>query len=282
VTVIYLCGALALAGLGMALGWGGIAMSNPPGGEAADAPPSAGMALRRLAWHLDVAVVSGLVAGIAAAGAGGRLAMRLLAATAGDAAQGRLTEAEQAVGRITTGGTLEFLVFTGLFSGILTGVGFAVLHRWLPRGRLAGLAFGGLLLVVGATRLEPLRAGNPDFDLVGPSWLGLVVFTVVVVVHGMVTAAVAGRLSRSLPLISRRPKALLAHLPLLVVLAPSPLLAGAVVAAATAVVVGRTQKVARLGSPRTRLAGRVVLGALVAVSLPGFVAALADIAGRGP
>lgn len=43
--------------------------------------------------------------------------MRLLAATAGDAAQGRRTEAEEIVGRITTGGSIGFIVFTGLFFG---------------------------------------------------------------------------------------------------------------------------------------------------------------------
>jgi len=39
-----------------------------------------------------------LVAGILAAGAGGRLVMRLLAVTAGPDAQGRITEAEKLVG----------------------------------------------------------------------------------------------------------------------------------------------------------------------------------------
>jgi hypothetical protein len=46
-------------------------------------------------------------------------------------------------------------------------------HRWLPAGWVGGLASGVLLLVVAGTRLEPLRRGNPDFDLVGPGWLSV-------------------------------------------------------------------------------------------------------------
>ena len=59
---------------------------------------------RRYIWYVTVASVSGLASGIPVAGAGGRLGMRLLAATAGDAAQGRMTEADEVVGRITIGG----------------------------------------------------------------------------------------------------------------------------------------------------------------------------------
>jgi hypothetical protein len=57
-------------------------------------------------WSLTVAVTSGVGAGLLAAGAGGRLAMRLLAVTAGADAQGRITEAEQVVGRISVDDTL--------------------------------------------------------------------------------------------------------------------------------------------------------------------------------
>ncbi|MGH9190330.1 MAG: hypothetical protein ACRD0Q_09915 [Acidimicrobiales bacterium] len=284
-TVIVVCAVLVVVGLALAVVWGGNSVADPPGPDSAEPPdrPTAGLALSRLAWRLDIAIISGLVAGITIAGAGGRLAMRLLAATAGDGAQGRLTEAEEVVGRITTEGTIGFIVFVGVFSGLLTGVAVMVLRRWLPRGRLGGFAFGALLLVVGATRLEPMRTDNPDFDLVGPSWLALVVFGAVVLAQGVVTAAVASRLSRSLPLLSRRPVTIFAHLPIVVILLPSPLLVGAVVLAALAVSLTRFPRVAGLfESRRALVAGRVVLAALALVSLPGFVVAIADIAGRGP
>lgn len=96
---------------------------------------------------------------------------------------------------------------------------YLLIRRWLPGGRLGGLAFGGVLLVVAATRIEPLRKGNPDFDIVGPGWLSIVVFAALVVAQGMCVAAVAGRYSRVLPLLSRRMPSVLAHGPLLL-LAP--------------------------------------------------------------
>ncbi|HET7489538.1 MAG TPA: hypothetical protein VFJ85_16545 [Acidimicrobiales bacterium] len=114
-------------------------------------------------------------------GPGGRLAMRLLAVTAGDAAQGRLTEADQVVGRITTGGTIGFVIFNGVFGGLAAGLVYLVVRRCLPAGRLGAVVYGLALLVVVGTTVDPLRGGNPDFDLVGPGWLAALVFSLVLV-----------------------------------------------------------------------------------------------------
>src|SRR4029450_5525351 len=59
-------------------------------------------------------------------------------------------------------------------------------------GRAAGLTYGALLLVVAGTRLDPLRPGNPDFDLVGPGWVSVAAFATLVVFHGVLVAALAG------------------------------------------------------------------------------------------
>src|SRR5215218_272648 len=108
---------------------------------------------------------------------------------------------------------------------------FVLLHRWLPAGWVGGLAYGVLLLVVAGTRLEPLRRDNPDFDLVGPGWLSVAAFTALVVFHGMLVAALAGRLSRALPLLSARPGVIAVYAPLLL-----PFLPGAPVAVVLVVV----------------------------------------------
>ncbi len=205
------CGLLVLAGLAAIVRWGELQPEPPWSTSDPDETPSPGEIARRYIWYVTVAVVSGLASGLLVAGAGGRLAMRLLAATAGDAAQGRVTEADQVVGKITVGGTIGFIVFTGLFFGLASGALYLLIRRWLPGGRLAGVAFGGVLLVVAATRIEPLRRDNPDFDLVGPGWLSLLVFAALVVAHGMSVAAVAGRYSLVLPLLSRRGRSVLAH-----------------------------------------------------------------------
>ncbi|MBW3641611.1 MAG: hypothetical protein KY447_01695, partial [Actinobacteria bacterium] len=93
--------------------------------------------------------------------------MRLLAVTAGDAAQGRITEADEVVGTIDFGGTLGLYLFGGVFPGLLSGAVYVVFRPLLPSGGLGGVVFGLLHLVIAATRVDPLRPENPDFDIVG-------------------------------------------------------------------------------------------------------------------
>lgn len=143
------CGLLVLLGVVAVARWGGVKVK-PPEAESSPDLPSAGLVGRRYLWYLTLAVVSGVGSGLLVAGPGGRLAMRLLAATAGDAAQGRKTEAEEIVGRISVGGTIGLVIFVALFFGLATGVLFLLIRRWLPGGRLGGLTYGALLLVLAA------------------------------------------------------------------------------------------------------------------------------------
>jgi len=205
--------------------------------------------------------------------------MRLLAATAGDAAQGRETEAEEIVGRITTGGSIGFIIFTGLFFGLATGALYLVIRRWLPPGRLGGLAYGMLLLIIAAPRIDPLRADNPDFGIVGPGWVAVLVFAALVLVHGMLVAALAGRYSRTLPLPSLRRRTLLAYAPLLLLVPAPPVVVILSLIGLLAVGLSRAQPVIKaLRSHATAVAGRVVLAVVTIVALPGFVSAVMDIA----
>jgi hypothetical protein len=228
-----------------------------------------------------VAVASGVGAGFLAAGAGGRLVMRLLAVTAGPEAQGRITEADEVVGRVSVDGTLGFVVFTGLFFGLVTGALYLLVRRWLPAGRVGGLAYGALLLVVAGTRLDPLRPGNPDFDLVGPGWVSVAAFATLVVFHGMLVAALAGRISRAVPLLGGGPGAIAAHAPLLLLL---PLGAAVLVLAIVGAVVVLASQipvvVTAWRNRRLMTVGRVALAVVALVALPGFVSAVVDILGR--
>ncbi|HJW35290.1 MAG TPA: hypothetical protein VJ769_01525, partial [Actinomycetes bacterium] len=160
--VIVVCIVVVLAGLVAVVRWGGLTVEPPHAPAAAEAaapgePPPVEQVVRRYLWDVNLAMAAGIGAGVVAAGAGGRLVMRLLAVTAGDDAQGRVTEADQVVGQITAGGTVGFIVFTALFFGAATGGGYLLVRRWLPAGRAGGLAYGALLLVLAGTRLEPLR-----------------------------------------------------------------------------------------------------------------------------
>jgi hypothetical protein len=284
--LMVVCIVLVLAGLAAVVRWGGLKVDPPPppGPEAAspsDRPP-VGLVVRRFLWYLTLAVASGVGAGILAAGAGGRLVMRLLAVTAGAEAQGAVTEAEQVVGRISVDGTLGFIIFTGLFFGLASGAAYLLLHRWLPTGRTGGLAYGALLLVVAGTRLEPLRPGNLDFDLVGPGWVSVAAFTALVMFHGMLLAALAGRLSRALPLLASRPRAIAAYAPLLLLLPLAPVALLLVLVGLGVVLASQIGPVAAAWRDRRLLViGRVALALVALVSLPGFATAVIDILGRG-
>ncbi len=67
--------------------------------------------VRRYVWYLTIVAIAGVGPGLVMIGAGGRLAMRLLAVTASDAAQGRITEADQIVGTISVDDTMGFVIF---------------------------------------------------------------------------------------------------------------------------------------------------------------------------
>jgi len=284
--VIGVCIMLVFAGLVAVVRWGGLAVE-PPLGSGPDttdptgAPP-VGLVVRRYLWYLVVAMASGATAGILAAGAGGRLVMRLLAVTAGADAQGRITEAEEIVGRITVDGTIGFVVFTGLFLGLPAAAGYLLVRRWLPAGRAAGLVYGVLLLVVAGTRLEPLRRGNPDFDLVGPGWVAVLAFTALVVFHGALVVALAGRLSRAVPLLTAQPRAIAVYAPLFLLALPGPAVALVLMGVGVAVVlVSRIPAMVAAWRSRPVVAvGRVALAVAALVAVPGFASALVDILGR--
>jgi hypothetical protein len=283
--VIVVCIALVVVGLAAVVRWGGLTVEPPPtsrpDGAGPTDPPPVSLVVRRYLWYLTVALISGAAAGILAAGAGGRLAMRLLAVTAGADAQGQITEAEEIVGRITVDGTLGFVVFTGLFFGPVSGAAYLLLRRWLPAGRAAGLTFGALLLVVAGTRLEPLRRSNPDFDLVGPGWVSVIAFTVLVVFHGMLVAALAGRLSRAVPLLAARPGAFAVHAPLLLLVLPGPSVALVLIIVGMVVVlVSRIPTVVAAVHARPLVVvGRVALTVIALAAFPGFASAVVDILG---
>jgi len=277
------CGLMLALGVAGVVRWGGYRVERPwAGDDLAAERPSGVEILRRYLWWVDLAVIAGLPAGLLVVGPGGRLAMRLLAVTAGDGAQGRVTEAEEVVGHITVGGTIGFVIFAGLFGGLMTGGLFVLLHRWLPGGRWAGLALGGLLMIVAATRIEPLRADNPDFDIVGPGWLAVIAFSAVVVGVAMLVAALAGRLSRALPLLTRRRRSIVAYAPLLLLALPGPVIVGVALVGALVVALSRSPVVtSALTSSTTTIVGHVVLAGVVLATLPGFASTVVDIARRG-
>jgi hypothetical protein len=185
--VIVVCAALVTAGVVSVVRWG----ADAPEGTSADAARRAPV---RLARHFAVMLAAGMAAGVLAAGAGGRLVMRLLAVTSPQS-DGMITEGNATIGEITVSGTISFFAFAGVAAGTLSALLYLLVGSLLPRGRAGGVTLGLLLLVLAGARIEPLRADNFDFNLLGPDWLSLLSFAGLAVFQGMLMYALAGRLN---------------------------------------------------------------------------------------
>lgn len=140
--------------------------------------------------------------------------------------------------------------------------------------------------MVAGTRIDPLRSENRDFDIVGPGWLALAIFSAVVVTHGMLVAALAGRFSQTLRPFSLQSRASLAYALLALLLPVFPALVALGIVGAGTVAFGRADAnapatgIAGWGGPRWLLAGSAVLVVALLIAVPGFVSAAAHIAGR--
>jgi len=155
---------------------------------------------------LTAGTLSGFVAGLIAGGVGSRIAMRIVAITAGDANQGAITDAEATVGEITAGGT-AFLIFFGGMAGALGGLLYLAVRRWLAdAGRWRGLAFGLLLLATFGSAI--VEGDNPDFDEFGSPGLNIAMFASLFVIFGLLVAPLFERIERGLPRTSLRPSGL--------------------------------------------------------------------------
>jgi hypothetical protein len=272
------CGALLLVGLCAGFVWAGRPFVAPATVDA----PGAGEVARRFAWYVAVALVAGVGAGITVIGVGGRLAMRLLAATAGDPAQGRITEADEVVGEITVGGTIGFVVFVGILGGIASMALYLAVRRFLPPGRLGAALYGLALVVVFGATIDPLRSENPDFDLVGPSWLAVLVFVALAVAYGVAAAGFAARASAWLPPLAKD-RRVLRRWALPAALAAAGFTVTAVVVVVGLAVVAATRWRPLTAAPRSARwlqLGRIAVASVVLVSAPGALTSFADILGR--
>ncbi len=277
--IVVVCIVLLLAGGVIALRWGHLRLT-PPWDPDPDPDPDLGWKERlpRVAWFAAVHFWAALGTGLLVVGPGGRLIMRLLAVTSGDGAQGKLTEAEEVVGDITVGGTIGFVVFVGIGGGVLLAVLFTVTRKWLPPGRLGALALGVGTSVLLATRVEPLRPDNEDFAIVGPGWLSVVTFLGLGLLAFLTFAAIAGRVGRSLPMISKRPRVLVRYLPLGLIVPLGTIFVFGVVCITLAIgLLSQSWFRKAWSDQRVTLAGRLALAAVVVAFLPSFVGDVSEI-----
>ncbi len=197
--------------------WGDLEVpSSAPEPEDGDRPTPAAN-IRRTLRALAVSLYAGVIGGILVGGAGGRLLMRVMAATSSDRVQGTLTEAEEDVGEITAGGSVFLILFAGVFAGLIGGGLYKLLRRWLPGpARLAGAVVGMMVLALIGVVSGMLNSSNKDFTLLSPSWLAVTMVIAGALLFGMCIAAVHERLDRGMPEISGRWTTVLAFVPLFV------------------------------------------------------------------
>jgi hypothetical protein len=148
-----------------------------------------------LARHIGTASLAGAIAGVVVGGLLGRIVMRVSGFTAGPALVGVSTSNGNRVGDITFEGTLALMLFTGLASGVVGGVIYAVAEPWLRRARpWHGFAYGAaLLLAFGFLVLDP---SNFDFRRFGVAVLNVAMFAALFVIFGAATAWLFDAVSR--------------------------------------------------------------------------------------
>ena len=286
-------GLMLVVGIVVTLWWGGIAyrlwdpvsVDDTDHGETDNVPPLVRTTVLRYVRGVAVALVGGFWAGALVTGPAVRVIMRLLAVTGGDDAQGRITEADEVVGSIELDGTIGLYLFGGILPGLMSGAIYVLIRRFLPAGRLGGVVFGLLHMVIAATRIDPLRPDNPDFDLVGPGWLSVTTFGLTCVLHGMAVVAIANRYSTSLPPAASTRAAwirVLAPLALPAVFVVIPVVAAALILGlALTIVFSRIVPAVRVAHSRgALLAGRAALCVAALALLPGTIIDLHDVVVR--
>jgi hypothetical protein len=193
---------LCAAGVGVALtiAWRG--RNLPLVTDRLTVPQSAVAAAQDAVRSVATVLAAGLVAGFLVVGLGGRLVMRILGATSGDRAQGRLTEADEVVGEITFGGSLGFVLFVGLLVPAGASLLYLAFRRFLPGPAwIGGLIFGLLLLATFGID-DPLSSDNVDFKILAPLPLAVTLVVVTALLFGVTFAALAARLDHRVGLIA--------------------------------------------------------------------------------
>lgn len=223
-------------------------------------------------------LLGAFLAGVLTIGAGGRLMMRVLAATSPDNVQGLRTEADEIVGQVSVGGSVFLIVIVGMGAALVGLALFTLLRSWLPDRSLAaglvGVAIGAGLLV---RQVGLLSSSNSDFTLVAPVTLAVALCLATLVLFGATFGVLVDHLAPRWPRPGWSPLGIASVLPFAVLLPAPPFF----VAVAIAVLVGTLAPTLRyrakrndpvrpdVGHPNARLGPVLVmaLGALGSLSV---------------
>ena len=113
-------------------------------------------------------------------------------------ARGLLTDNENVVGEITVGGTLALVIFLGIFGGFVCGTVWVLVREWLPQSmRLRVASTGGLAMLTGSSLV--INSQNPDFRLLDPQEIHIVMFVLLVGLTGSAIPVLDGYLKPRIP-----------------------------------------------------------------------------------
>jgi hypothetical protein len=164
------------------------------------AVPASQSRWRELLLVVFRAIAIGAMAGFAGGFVSGlwmRVAMRLAGFLTTGANRGLLTQNDAAVGEITLAGTLSIAMF-GALVGILGGLGYVALRRWIPgSGWIRPLVFGGFMLAT--LGFLVMDQNNPDYRLFGPPWVNVGMCSLTYIIFGVVTGGLVDWLDRRVP-----------------------------------------------------------------------------------
>jgi len=203
----------------------------------------------------------------------GRLVMRVAAAVSQPEVQGRLTEADEVIGEITFGGTVGFVVFVGLFGGIVASGLYLLARPWLPATALGSGAMIGIVVMGLLGPGDPLDVDNIDFALLSYDALLVAMIIGGSLLFGLTFGSLAARFDVLAQSTSRRRYLML---PAFVIA-----LFGPIALVAATYLAGRTFLPNRLRPFLERrgvqVVGRVLLMAVVLVMVVRLAAAAVDI-----
>jgi len=147
------------------------------------------------AWARTGALPAGIVAGglfgAALGGVGGRIVMRLIFLI-DSSTDGAKTDFGT-VGEITVGGSFTLLVLSTV-TGVIGGVVYVLIRRWLPWSGVARGAFFGLFMMFGP---GVIFVGEVDLQIFEPALPIFALFVVLIVLYGVGVALVVERLHAS-------------------------------------------------------------------------------------
>ena len=214
-------------------------------------------------------VGAGAVAGFLVAGLGGRLLMRVMAATSGNGAQGKLTEAEEVVGQVTYDGTMGFVIFVGIFFPAFAALAYITLRHFLPNPAALGGAIFGVILLGTLGVGDPMSSDNVDFEILEPVALAVAGVTFLAVLFGVTFAALATRFDAAVKPLSAGAGQIWKHAPLILLVIPPIAVIAVVYVLLRVVLHGRT---------RATIDGPVHKPGMVIVGLGALAAGGASVA----